>query len=222
MNNSNQRSVVWGLYERLDFYQGFAIIYTVGLAGHLIPNTRPLMLAITPFVLLLSGLIVLLPIIRARNARLLLWLGATGLLTFTAEAAGVATGRVFGTYHYSDVLGPALFGVPLIIAFNWVVVLLGTLSIAGMVFGNRINVVLGACVLTVVFDAVLEPSAVALGYWHWLDNMVPLQNYLAWFGLSFFSGGLYIVLNCQHKDLLPAYYFAILFVYFAALWLMLN
>ena len=217
MKEFKPRFNFWRFYDDLNFYKGFAIIYGVGLVGHLLPWTRPLMLSLTPFVLLLSATIVVLPIFRARNGRLLLWLSTTGVLTFAAEAIGVATGAVFGTYHYTDVLGPALFGVPVIIAFNWMVVILGTLTAAGMVFQRKILVALGASLLTVLFDRVLEPNAMALGYWHWLDETVPLQNYLAWFGLSLLSGVIYVGLGCRHEDRLPAYYLGVMLIYFSVL-----
>src|SRR5713226_4811050 len=34
------------------------------------------------------------------------------VVSFTAEAIGVATGLVFGPYHYTDLFGPKILGVP--------------------------------------------------------------------------------------------------------------
>ncbi len=34
------------------------------------------------------------------------------VISFAAEAIGVATGLVFGPYHYTDLFGPKLLGVP--------------------------------------------------------------------------------------------------------------
>ena len=39
--------------------------------------------------------------------------------------------------------------------------------------------------LMVGFDLLLEPAAVKLNYWVWVKDYIPVQNYLAWFGLSF-------------------------------------
>ena len=35
------------------------------------------------------------------------------------------------------------------------------------------------------FDILMEPAAMALNYWNWENGVVPFQNYLAWFVLSF-------------------------------------
>ena len=39
--------------------------------------------------------------------------------------------------------------------------------------------------LMVCFDLLMEPAAVKLDYWTWMNGDIPLQNYLVWFGLSF-------------------------------------
>ena len=36
-----------------------------------------------------------------------------------------------------------------------------------------------------IFDVFMEPAAVKLGYWRWLGDSIPRQNYLAWFLLAF-------------------------------------
>jgi uncharacterized membrane protein len=45
----------------------------------------------------------------------LIFLAFTALISMAFEAAGVATGAVYGPYHYTDRLGPKLFDVPLIV-----------------------------------------------------------------------------------------------------------
>ena len=39
--------------------------------------------------------------------------------------------------------------------------------------------------MMVVYDIVLEPAAIALDMWSW-GGPVPMQNYIAWFFISFF------------------------------------
>ena len=217
MSQLKRQSTAWRFYDSLNFYRGFAIIYAVGLVGHLVSATRPLMLWLTPFVLALSAGIVAVPFFRKRNTRVILWFGITGTMTFAAEAIGVASGFPFGSYRYTDALGPAMFDVPVIIVFNWMVVILGALGAAGMVFKNRVLIVLGASALTVGFDLVLEPTAIGLDYWRWENNTVPSQNYLAWGGLSLINGILYMALKCRHSESLPAYFFVLMLLYFALL-----
>ena len=37
----------------------------------------------------------------------------------------------------------------------------------------------------VCFDLLMEPAAVKLDYWTWLNGHIHLRNYLVWFGLEF-------------------------------------
>ena len=43
----------------------------------------------------------------------------TIVISFTSEAVGVATGLIFGAYHYTDLLGPKLLGVPPMIQIGY-------------------------------------------------------------------------------------------------------
>jgi carotenoid biosynthesis protein len=43
----------------------------------------------------------------------------TVAVSFTSEAIGVATGLIFGRYHYTDLLGPKLLGVPPLIQIGY-------------------------------------------------------------------------------------------------------
>ena len=49
----------------------------------------------------------------------LLMFFATALITWLFEQVGVATGAVYGAYHYSGMLGPKLGAVPLLIPLAW-------------------------------------------------------------------------------------------------------
>lgn len=159
------------------------VFYSVGLAGHLVPLTLPWMLVLTPWFLLGAGAVLLLSCLgTVRPQVLLLWLIPTLLVTFGLEALGVATGWVFGPYHYTGTLGFLVLGVPPVIGWNWVLVVLGVHSAVLTLLprvpeGGRIVLVGLACV---AFDLLLEPVAIALGYWVWHGGTVPLQNYLAW------------------------------------------
>jgi putative membrane protein len=160
-----------------------AVLYTVGLAGHLVPVTRPLMLALTPWFLVVSG-VGLFVVVAARSDRrsLVLWALPTFAITYGLEVLGVATGAVFGAYHYTPILGTLVAGVPPVIGWNWVLVVLGAVALVKRLVSRwpetlRI-VVVG--VLCVGFDLLLEPVAIHLGYWVWHAGAVPVQNYVAW------------------------------------------
>lgn len=160
-----------------------AVFYAVGLGGHLVEATLPWMLALTPWFLLASGgAVVALVVPQDRWTAVALWAAPTYLVTFALEALGVATGLVFGAYHYSDVLGSLVLEVPPVIGANWVLVVWGAHS-ALVVLAPKLPEavrVFAVGLVCVAFDLVLEPVAIGLGYWVWVGGEVPLQNYLAW------------------------------------------
>ena len=193
------------------------IIYSVGIAGHLIPEMRNLMIALTPATLFITGSVVLFNIFSKGNKKLLFWMIFIFAVTFTAEVIGVHTGLVFGSYTYGDVLGVRLFSVPLIIGLNWVLIILGAILLANKITGNLIASALIAGFLAFVFDFILEPSAVNLGYWSWEGGVIPLQNYISWFSLAFVSGLLFNLMKIKVASKLPVYYLLIQSVFFLTL-----
>ncbi len=172
-----------------------AVLTAVGIAGHLIESLRPLMLSLTPFYLLASGGAVLASaLVRSeQRTRLLLWTVFSYLFTFSLEAVGVATGRVFGAYEYGTVLGLLLFRVPLVIGFNWVLVVLGGIGLSSLflkdddAWTRLLFVPLTAAAVCVLTDIFMEPVAIRLGYWEWAAVNPPLQNYLAWGAIAFIT-----------------------------------
>ncbi len=130
------------------------------------------------------------------RSRFLWWILLVLVLTFGLELVGVRTGQIFGDYAYGSVLKPEIAGVPAVIGFAWVIVLLSGYSLAMRLLrrtsfeGVLIRVLTGA-LLMMLFDMVMEPAAGHLGYWQWQGGVVPLQNYAVWFGacLIFLSGG---------------------------------
>lgn len=158
-------------------------LYAVGAAGHLVAVLRPAMLALTPWFLLGAGALVAWAASRTGDLRsLALWFVPVFLATFGLEALGVATGAVFGPYHYTPVLGTLLLGVPPVIGWNWVLVVLGAhTAVRALVprTPEAVRIVLVGLVC-VAFDLLLEPVAIGLGYWVWDGGAVPMQNYLAW------------------------------------------
>lgn len=109
---------------------------------------------------------------------------------FLSEMAGVNTGILFGSYQYGNVLGPKISGVPLLIAFNWFMVVYGAGHITSLIIekaGIRIHFVikvLAAASLCTAFDWIMEPAAIRMGFWTWLDSGIPFFNYVTWFLLS--------------------------------------
>ncbi len=105
------------------------------------------------------------------------------------EIIGVHTGLLFGNYHYTSLLGPAIMGVPIIIAFNWAFLIAGGILISDVLFKNRILQIASAVLLIVIFDVIMEPVAVKLHYWEWANNSIPLYNYISWAFVSLICVG---------------------------------
>lgn len=214
------------------------VFYAVGAAAHLIPATRPLMVTLTPYVLLLFGLLVLLLSLPASAAgaprggtpaggarlRYLLWAVVTAAATFVAEVVGVATGAVFGSYQYGEVLGARIAGVPLVIGFNWALVVLGAAAAVERIFrtaGAKWPVAVIKTLLTGLFaagfDFAMEPTAVKLHYWQWSQGTIPLRNYLAWFLLAALAGAFYQAARVRPKSPLPIVYLLVQLCFFVIL-----
>ena len=139
------------------------------------------MLTLTPYILLLMGIFVLLFSGVLRSVNFIKWFVVTYIVTVILEITGVKTGIIFGDYIYGDVLGFKLFGVPLIIGFNWLFVIAGAFSVSSKISDNKMLILFLSAIFSVVFDYLLEPVAMKLGYWEWKDSVIPFQNYAAWF-----------------------------------------
>ena len=197
------------------------VIYGVGTASHVNEGTRDLMLSMTPGVLLFMGLFVMHPDFMDRNWKFLWWALVIYIITFSLEALGVATGLVFGAYEYGNTLGPKALEVPVVIGFNWVLVVLGALVITKRFLNRVMPVALVTAALTAAittgFDYVMEPVAIALDYWTWDAVDIPLHNYVAWFVISFFVALSYEHLKLETRNTLYIHYFVVQLVFFAVL-----
>lgn len=120
-----------------------------------------------------------------------------------AEMIGVNTGRLFGHYHYGEVMGAKFNGVPWLIGVNWFLLMF----CAGVVMTKlhvwikvqyeaagismtpvieKLSLVFDGASIALFFDWVMEPVAVKLGFWEWKDGIIPYYNYLCWFFISMF------------------------------------
>lgn len=123
------------------------------------------------------------------------------LVGFAVEVIGVNTGLLFGDYNYGDVLGIKFKQVPLIIGVNWFIVIycsgIGITTLLQKIikplastpaepapFLKAISVISDGATLAVIFDWLIEPVAIKLGFWKWNGDEVPLYNYICWFVIS--------------------------------------
>ncbi len=146
-----------------------------------------------------------------------MWLGwrdgivlfsSLALLAVVIESSAIMTGFPYGHFGYSDHLGFKLFAiVPWTVAFAWPPLLLAAYSIAANVTGSRLLRMATTTLLPVVFDLVLDPGAVRLGFWKYADDGlfygVPLLNFGGWV-ISGFVGALVLEMIVERqRPLLP-------------------
>lgn len=193
------------------------IIFAVGISGHINPGTRDLMLLLTPITLFITMSVVFYSLLCESNRKLILWFLITYIFTFITEVVGVKTGIVFGNYLYGSTLGLKVFGVPLIIGLNWVFVILGAITLSQKVTSDKNLVAFITALIAVAFDIVLEPVAIKLDYWNWQNGTIPLQNYLAWFAISFIIAWLFNKMNLHIKTDLPKIYLMVQTIFFFSL-----
>lgn len=134
--------------------------------------------------------------------RALTFLAVSAVLSLAAELIGTMTGSLFGSYYYTDVLGPKLFGeVPLVIPLTWFLMMYPSYIIANLVTYEKPIVetsrwqplvwlsLIGAMVMT-AWDLTLDPYMVMFEKaWVWEDGGpyfgIPFENYVGWLLTTF-------------------------------------
>jgi putative membrane protein len=132
----------------------------------------------------------------------LIFFALSAVISWLFEQIGVATGVIYGPYHYTDTLGLKLGHVPLLIPIAWFMMiypshvianLIGTGKPAG-VGGSLLRIVwlsaLGAMTMT-AWDLLMDPgmSSPPSQSWVWEQGGpyfgVPLQNFIGWLLTTF-------------------------------------
>lgn len=111
-------------------------------------------------------------------------IGAFFLGGMLFEWLGVHYGLFFGSYEYGNNLGPKFSGIPWFIGINWAVLTIVSAGIASSLLKNKVSRILLGAGLMVFLDLFLEQSAPIFDFWLFEDGIVPLKNYIAWFGIS--------------------------------------
>ena len=141
-------------------------------------------IAKTPINLMLGFLLVLINIPFTKKYSKLIFV-VFFLFGMGLEIAGVIRGDIFGVYHYGENLGFKVFGVPLMIGIYWAVLTTVTSQIGRSLFKNTIVIALFGASLMVGLDFLMEQMAHTFDYWHFKNDIAPLQNYVTWFGAAF-------------------------------------
>ena len=112
-----------------------------------------------------------------------------------AESVSLRTGFPFGHYYFTDVMGPKVFQLPVLLALaylgvgyvSWVLALLILGCVNKPIRGARLLALpLLASLIMVAWDLSMDPNWSTLGRaWIWQDGGryfgVPLSNFIGWF-----------------------------------------
>jgi putative membrane protein len=171
---------------------------------------------------------------KQKNIYFFIFLPVTFLIGFVVEYSGANTGLIFGHYTYGNILGIKIFGVPLIIGFNWFIVMycagvathfyedkmLRRIAAKGLTIQSnvqKISFVIDASLLAVFFDWIMEPVAGKLGFWQWEGGDIPFYNYVCWLVISALLLALFQRLPFNKRNIFAVHLFIIQVLFFLVL-----
>lgn len=173
----------------------------------------PRSIAFNPVLLLGAVLVMRLPLIGGLaplvDRRVAIGLTALVIFSWTIELVGVYTGVPYGEFEYLIDLGPMLLdAVPVALPVFYFPILLNSYLLCVLMLGDRLSSLpvrfLSVLAVVVTMDLVLDPGAVALGFWGWEAGGayydVPVQNYVGWVLSGIVAVGI-LTLTFDHEAL---------------------
>lgn len=119
-------------------------------------------------------------------------------IAWISETVSVITGFPFGNYHYTEIMAPYLWHVPVFVLPAYALMGYASWSLACLLLGRYsarpegfalLCVPLLAALAMVIWDLSMDPLRATLeGRWVWLDGGahlgIPISNYFGWFGVT--------------------------------------
>ncbi|PLB85850.1 hypothetical protein C0T31_08720 [Dysgonamonadaceae bacterium] len=192
------------------------LFYAIGLIGFILPFSREIFSAITPFAMLL-GIYLLAVYHTDYNRKAIIAFSIIFLLGFSVEAIGVNTGAVFGSYTYLGAMGIKVWGTPLIIGLNWLFLSYTATSILDEAKLPAWIVYFLAPLLMVAYDFFLEKTAPVLDMWYWDGDTVPFRNYVAWYLIGFLCVAILKMFGVNTQNILSKLLYFVQFLFFVLL-----
>jgi len=192
------------------------IFYTVGIIGLSLESYRDEFLSLSFFNLALSFVLLLIGrhIHSMRFYAFILFAFVVGV---GVELIGIHTGYLFGDYTYGESLGIKFYDVPVIIGINWGMLAIISASIAKHFQMNRYLQAIVAALFMLLLDVLIEPAAMVSDYWTWEGDVIPLFNFVCWFGVALLLQFVYFGLNLAEKNKVAVALYCIQFVFFVIL-----
>lgn len=206
------------LLEKILFTKiSIIVFYSIGAIGILSPNFHVFFIQLTPYALIFTFVIMMIYHSTINLKKDILIFSTIYLLGYLIEVIGVNTGYIFGEYRYGNSLGLKLFGAPLIIGLNWLFLVYVSSQLVNKYFSNKYVAILISSFLMLIYDLLLEQIAPILDYWYWKGNVVPIQNYIAWFLIAIFFNTLIKIFKLDFENKLAKTILFIHFIYFTIL-----
>jgi bisanhydrobacterioruberin hydratase len=167
-------------------YYLISSMYLAGIIGLSIPSVKPYFQLFTPFHLLAVTYFVFWGNLKTKE--LYYYIFIITISGYFIEVLGVKTGLIFGEYSYGKTLGIKPLDVPIMIGLNWLVMTYCSTIFSFKILKNKLNkfsLSFLVATLMTLFDLIVEPVAINLDMWSWKNDTPPLQNFVAWFIVSF-------------------------------------
>lgn len=193
------------------------LFHLIGLVGLYFLPTQPYFIKLVPFHLMLMTFIVFInhDELNLKFCSFFILIVPGGWLI---EYAGVHSGRLFGIYYYGRTLGPAIKQVPVIMGFNWFLLIYAAgVSMRKLQINSMVARIFCGALLLVVLDFLIEPVAAQLDYWHWLNNETLMQNYYCWFIVSAIFLLIFEQFKFKNQSMVAPALLVCQFIFFAAL-----
>lgn len=107
------------------------------------------------------------------------------LFALFIEYIGLVTGLPYGEFIYTGQMGYKLFGIlPWTVGLSWAPLVIGAVAIVYSITQKKILRIILPVLILVIFDLLLDPVAVKIGMWSYLNGgsyyNVPIQNFVGW------------------------------------------
>ncbi len=208
------------------------LFHICGAIGIILSDYKEWFINSSPITLLLMSALIIITQ-KGKNSYFIVFVLLCFFVGLLTEMIGVNTGFLFGKYEYGNVLGPKVLGVPWLIGINWFVVIycagctthfleawIVQQMGADITLSTRIqhlSFIIDTALIAVFFDWLIEPVAIKLGYWSWLDNDIPFFNYVCWFLISLLLSAAMRFLSFHKANLFAVHLFIIQGLFFLLL-----
>jgi putative membrane protein len=155
-----------------------AILASLYLVAILCVNSIPmdLLVRLAP-VLYLLGLVFNLVTHNGNKKKLLILLGFIYGIGTVYEILSLNYISFTGVHSFGSILGIKLLGVPIVMGFNWFLLVMGAGYFSRWIFDSILMRIVSASFFMILAYFIMDPVSHSLGLWQWRDFHLTLGNY---------------------------------------------